>query len=88
CGVCLTKFEDNAKLHLLPRCSHVFHLDCIDAWLTSHVTCLIYRANLAKQAADNNLDLLHITTLDIDATGLQSKTIVPPQDHVAIVIDP
>ncbi|URE31607.1 E3 ubiquitin-protein ligase [Musa troglodytarum] len=30
CAVCFIKFEDNKALCLLPRCSHVFHLDYID----------------------------------------------------------
>uniref|UniRef100_A0A804K4I6 RING-type E3 ubiquitin transferase n=1 Tax=Musa acuminata subsp. malaccensis TaxID=214687 RepID=A0A804K4I6_MUSAM len=30
CMVCLSEFEDNEELCLLPRYNHVFHLDCID----------------------------------------------------------
>lgn len=50
CAVCLNEFEDDETLRLLPKCDHVFHPDCIDAWLESHVTCPVCRANLAPQA--------------------------------------
>ncbi|KAL6655411.1 hypothetical protein ACP70R_006237 [Stipagrostis hirtigluma subsp. patula] len=46
CAVCLSEFDDDETLRLLPKCSHVFHSDCIDTWLASHVTCPVCRANL------------------------------------------
>ncbi|PHU20425.1 hypothetical protein BC332_11576 [Capsicum chinense] len=46
CAICLNEFEDVESLRLLPKCSHVFHPCCIDAWLLSHVTCPVCRANL------------------------------------------
>ncbi|XP_047983554.1 E3 ubiquitin-protein ligase ATL6-like [Salvia hispanica] len=49
CAVCLNEFQDHETLRLLPKCDHVFHPDCIDAWLASHTTCPVCRANLAQQ---------------------------------------
>ncbi|XP_021742843.1 E3 ubiquitin-protein ligase ATL6-like [Chenopodium quinoa] len=46
CVVCLGVFEENEMLRLLPKCGHVFHVDCIDTWLRSHATCPFCRANL------------------------------------------
>lgn len=46
CAVCLNEFEDDETLRLIPKCDHVFHPECIDAWLESHVTCPVCRANL------------------------------------------
>ncbi|KAM3275895.1 hypothetical protein ACQJBY_044342 [Aegilops geniculata] len=46
CAVCISEFDDDETLRLLPKCSHVFHPDCIDTWLASHVTCPVCRANL------------------------------------------
>ncbi|XP_011014076.1 PREDICTED: RING-H2 finger protein ATL11-like [Populus euphratica] len=52
CAVCLIEFEDDQTLRLIPKCSHVFHPDCIDAWLASHVTCPVCRANLVPKPGD------------------------------------
>ncbi|KAI8032329.1 E3 ubiquitin-protein ligase ATL4 [Camellia lanceoleosa] len=40
CAVCLSKFERNDQLWLLPLCCYAFHTDCIDAWLLSNQTWL------------------------------------------------
>lgn len=47
CAICLSEFEDDESLRLLPKCDHVFHSECIDAWLSGHNTCPVCRANLA-----------------------------------------
>ncbi|KAG7580760.1 Zinc finger RING-type [Arabidopsis suecica] len=52
CAICLNEFEDDETLRLLPKCDHVFHPHCIDAWLEAHVTCPVCRANLAEQVAE------------------------------------
>ncbi|KAK9292330.1 hypothetical protein L1049_020296 [Liquidambar formosana] len=68
CAVCLNEFEDDETLRLLPKCDHVFHPDCIDAWLTSHTTCPVCRANLAVPADGAAADDVH--TIDIhDSDG-------------------
>ncbi|CAD6337214.1 unnamed protein product [Miscanthus lutarioriparius] len=46
CAVCLSEFEDDEELRLLPSCSHAFHPDCISEWLAGHVTCPVCRCNL------------------------------------------
>lgn len=52
CAVCLNEFEDEETLRLLPKCNHVFHPECIDAWLTSHTTCPVCRANLVPDPSE------------------------------------
>lgn len=52
CAVCLCEFEDDETLRLIPKCDHVFHPDCIDAWLVSHTTCPVCRANLTPGPDD------------------------------------
>ena len=78
CAVCLNEFDDAKELRLLPRYKHIFHLDCIDVWLASHVTCLVYCANLIEQAINNNLNMLPVATVTTNATGLQLETVAPP----------
>ncbi|CAN4108703.1 unnamed protein product [Withania somnifera] len=52
CAVCLNEFEDDETLRLIPKCDHVFHPQCIDAWLQSHDTCPVCRSNLNPQPGE------------------------------------
>ncbi|CAJ1974066.1 unnamed protein product [Sphenostylis stenocarpa] len=52
CAVCLNEFEEDETLRLIPKCSHVFHPECIDAWLVNHSTCPVCRANLVPKPDD------------------------------------
>ena len=52
CAVCLSEFEPEDKLRLLPKCSHAFHMDCIDTWLLSHSTCPLCRSSLVDEFSD------------------------------------
>ncbi|KAJ3673725.1 hypothetical protein LUZ60_005717 [Juncus effusus] len=46
CTVCLSEFEDHENLRKLPGCCHVFHVDCIEPWFMSQVTCPVCRVDL------------------------------------------
>eukprot|EP01018_Ginkgo_biloba_P020225 Gb_20461 [translate_table: standard] len=48
CAVCLSEFQDDESLRLLPKCTHAFHLPCIDMWLSSHSNCPLCRANIVN----------------------------------------
>ncbi|XP_038983818.1 RING-H2 finger protein ATL13-like [Phoenix dactylifera] len=54
CAVCLCEFEADDKLRLLPKCSHAFHMECIDTWLLSHSTCPLCRRSLLPDLSPNN----------------------------------
>ncbi|KAJ1685288.1 hypothetical protein LUZ63_016678 [Rhynchospora breviuscula] len=45
CTVCLGELEEGEQVRVLPRCKHLFHVDCIDTWLHSHSTCPVCRAS-------------------------------------------
>ncbi|KAI9072377.1 hypothetical protein K1719_045658 [Acacia pycnantha] len=53
CAVCLSKFEQRDLLRLLPLCCHSFHVECIDTWLQSNLTCPLCRS--AISASDSEL---------------------------------
>uniref|UniRef100_A0A0E0AZ22 RING-type E3 ubiquitin transferase n=1 Tax=Oryza glumipatula TaxID=40148 RepID=A0A0E0AZ22_9ORYZ len=46
CGVCLGEFREGERLRQLPPCLHSFHIDCIDAWLATALTCPLCRAHV------------------------------------------
>ncbi|KAK9676922.1 hypothetical protein RND81_11G109900 [Saponaria officinalis] len=43
CAICLGEFEEKEWVKSIPYCGHVFHVTCIDMWLSSHVTCPLCR---------------------------------------------
>ncbi|OIV93120.1 hypothetical protein TanjilG_20782 [Lupinus angustifolius] len=51
CSVCLSEFQEDESLRLLPKCNHAFHLPCIDTWLASHTNCPLCRAPIVTNAA-------------------------------------
>ncbi|XP_004501166.1 E3 ubiquitin-protein ligase ATL42-like [Cicer arietinum] len=53
CTVCLSRFEDEEILRLLPKCKHAFHMNCIDKWLESHSTCPLCRYKVEEMDIKN-----------------------------------
>ncbi|KAL1812122.1 hypothetical protein ACET3Z_022187 [Daucus carota] len=51
CSVCLSEFQENETLRLLPKCNHAFHIPCIDTWLRSHTNCPLCRAGIVSTVA-------------------------------------
>ncbi|WMV12619.1 hypothetical protein MTR67_006004 [Solanum verrucosum] len=46
CSVCLSEFEEDETLRILPKCNHAFHIPCIDTWLRAHTNCPMCRAGI------------------------------------------
>ncbi|KAG0534979.1 hypothetical protein BDA96_04G326300 [Sorghum bicolor] len=90
CAVCLSEFEDEERLTLLPKCSHAFHPDCIGEWLASHVTCPVCRCNLDpnKQDTSSDEELGSFPPIPV-ASSISSETALSGQGPlpVAVVID-
>lgn len=39
CSICCDNFKAKQLVRKMPACSHSFHKECIDAWLTKKPTC-------------------------------------------------
>ncbi|RID61107.1 hypothetical protein BRARA_E00281 [Brassica rapa] len=46
CAVRLALLEEKDTARMLPNCKHVFHMTCVDTWLTTHSTCPICRTEV------------------------------------------
>ncbi|KAJ4876114.1 RING-H2 finger protein ATL39 [Raphanus sativus] len=46
CAVCLNAYKEDEMLRLVLPCGHVFHVDCVDIWLSHCSTCPICRADV------------------------------------------
>ncbi|KAK9097968.1 hypothetical protein Syun_025013 [Stephania yunnanensis] len=84
CAVCLCEFEAEDKLRLLPKCSHAFHLECIDTWLLSHSTCPLCRGSLLPEFPQNGN--CSPVVLVLESGSESSREIVPDRDHHAMMI--
>lgn len=83
CAVCLNEFEDDATLRLIPKCSHVFHPECIDAWFAAHTTCPVCRANLVPKPGEPVPGLVHI----LEPDSVLGEARVGQNDEVEIHVD-
>lgn len=45
CG--MQDFEDEESVRGLPNCGHLFHVDCVDRWLTIQGTCPVCRQHVS-----------------------------------------
>ncbi len=43
CSICLEDFADGQKVRELPKCQHIYHAHCVDAWLCMHNACPLCR---------------------------------------------
>ncbi|KAK1432348.1 hypothetical protein QVD17_09244 [Tagetes erecta] len=48
CPICLSDFVSEEQVKILPKCSHGFHVKCIDKWLSSHSSCPTCRHSLVE----------------------------------------
>ncbi|KAL5973909.1 hypothetical protein ACLOJK_030568 [Asimina triloba] len=85
CAVCLCEFEADDKLRLLPKCSHAFHLECIDTWLLSHSTCPLCRGSLLPDYSPTNARSPLVLVLE---SGSESSTEIYPDRDAAAAAAP
>ncbi|CAI9107014.1 OLC1v1006279C1 [Oldenlandia corymbosa var. corymbosa] len=52
CSICLGVFEENEKIKVIPKCMHVYHLECLDKWLCSHGNCPLCRSTIDSSPTD------------------------------------
>lgn len=82
CAVCIAEFNNGDTLRLLPKCDHVFHPECIDAWLGAHSTCPVCRANLAP--SHNELGKVTESTRLSASDGSQNQSRVETRISVDV----
>lgn len=95
CAVCLNEYEDEETLRLIPKCDHVFHPDCIDAWFENHVTCPVCRANLVPVSGESGGGVPNELELGVSAdehhrttAGGEENDDVPVSVSISIAEDP
>ncbi|KAI3441660.1 RING-type domain-containing protein [Psidium guajava] len=46
CSICLQDFQEGETGRRLPKCGHIFHLECLDAWLVRQGSCPMCRDDI------------------------------------------
>ncbi|KAE8700202.1 Ring/U-Box superfamily protein, putative isoform 1 [Hibiscus syriacus] len=76
CPICLSEFEEKQRLKTIPLCKHVFHVECIDTWLSSHVSCPVCRGTrLFESMNGDGSGELGVTQERIDQCVSQSSSV-------------
>ncbi|XP_013625571.1 PREDICTED: RING-H2 finger protein ATL51-like [Brassica oleracea var. oleracea] len=73
CSVCLSEFQEEESLRLLPKCRHAFHVACIDTWLKSHSNCPLCRAEISVTV-----------TNAVESVAVSDQPIVTESDSVSV----
>ncbi|KDP29738.1 hypothetical protein JCGZ_18673 [Jatropha curcas] len=87
CAVCLSEFEDDETLRLLPKCNHVFHPECIDEWLSSHVTCPVCRAELTPDCGETQKNSSQQTTTTEPNQQFSASNLTETTNEISISVN-
>ncbi|XP_055801207.1 RING-H2 finger protein ATL51-like [Solanum dulcamara] len=80
CSVCLCEFEEDESLRLLPKCSHAFHVTCIDTWLSSHMNCPVCRAPIVSDL-NAALGINNVEVSSTDVNGSSGNEVNPVENE-------
>jgi hypothetical protein len=84
CSVCLGEFQEEESLKLLPKCSHAFHVPCIDTWLRSHKNCPLCRAPVVNDAAEVSVNVTDQLDSNISGESLNQEGEIENFDNVVV----
>jgi len=59
CAFCLSEFQEDEKLRVIPNCNHLFHIDCVDVWLQNNANCPLCRR---KVSMTREIQVEHVVT--------------------------
>ncbi|KAK4264952.1 hypothetical protein QN277_026064 [Acacia crassicarpa] len=65
CSVCLGEFQEDDSLRILPKCTHAFHVQCIDTWLRSRKNCPLCRAPIVRENSGREVTAVTVPELEV-----------------------
>ncbi|GAB4824822.1 hypothetical protein Ancab_007692 [Ancistrocladus abbreviatus] len=76
CAICLSEYEESECVKVIPLCGHVFHVSCIDAWLSSHVTCPLCRTVDLFSTAEGKAVKEKQVVLEVEEEEVEEETVL------------
>ena len=67
CSICYVPFEPVDRVVVLPKCEHLFHVDCIHSWFKTRSSCPICRLDMREllKNTDTKFELLDFLNKDM-----------------------
>ncbi|KAL8045973.1 hypothetical protein ABFX02_08G149100 [Erythranthe guttata] len=73
CSICLMKFLTEDTVNKLPKCGHVFHMECLEKWLDRcRFTCPLCRSSLLSVRSSSPCKTRASPPLSINLTAHDS----------------
>ncbi|GAB4830517.1 hypothetical protein Ancab_020228 [Ancistrocladus abbreviatus] len=85
CAVCLNEFQDREMLRVLPHCSHVFHLDCIDIWLMNNANCPLCRSSISGEKRSSMDQIVAPSSSPQDMQQFRGRRIINDDEDFAVI---
>lgn len=90
CSICLGEFNEDESLRLLPNCNHIFHVVCIDRWLTSHSNCPLCRGKIivpTTQETDHVFVVMNLDRFTSSSGPVEGNVMVlDPREEVSVSV--
>ncbi|KAI5394934.1 RING-H2 finger protein ATL16 [Lathyrus oleraceus] len=84
CVVCLTEFQEQDVIKILPNCNHAFHLDCIDIWLQTNSNCPLCRSSISGNATSTPFDIIIAPSSSPQNSSQLLSNLASDEDFVVI----
>ncbi|XP_044498255.1 RING-H2 finger protein ATL16-like [Mangifera indica] len=84
CAVCLNEFQEDEKLRMIPNCSHVFHIDCIDVWLQNNANCPLCRTSISSTTRFPIDQIIAPSSTPQDPNPYTGNVVSNDEDYVVI----
>lgn len=84
CAVCLEPFQNGQRCRVIPVCSHAFHVDCADAWLSRCSVCPICRRSASFVSDESNNSVSGGAAVALQEEDGRSR---PPATAESVVVD-
>ena len=56
CTICRENFTENSIVRKINNCGHIFHINCIDMWFETNITCPVCRIDLRNVNTEEEIN--------------------------------